>query len=105
MQRARLAAVAAAISVGLVVVLSGCGQARPGTAALVDGARITDAQVEDVVGEYFDARVAGATTQFGAEVGERQRVDLRAQMGAWRQEALGLMVIERLARRIAQERG
>jgi len=103
MQRARLAAVAAAISVGLVV-LSGCGQARPGTAALVDGARITDAQVEQIIDEFVDARVALVTAQAGAGGGEAHRAGLDAEIGKGRMEVIALLVIDRVARLVAGER-
>jgi hypothetical protein len=93
--RARIAKMSALVA-GAALALTGCGL-HPGAAAVVDGATITDAQVDDAAAALCSANITGAKAQ------GQPAPDL-ASRGA-RQAALQLLVDTELSHQFGEQKG
>jgi hypothetical protein len=94
--RGRRIAAAAALSVTAALLLSACGQSRPGTAAVVGDQRITDGDLQSVVDESLSAPGVRAALP---------NSDYKGDVGAYRRSVLNVKVEQLLAENGARRLG
>jgi hypothetical protein len=82
-RRRRRVAAAVALSATAALLLSACGDARPGTAAAVGDQRITDDDLQDLVDQSLDApgvRTALPNSDYKGDVGAYRRAVLNVEV-------------------------
>ena len=94
--RRRRIAAAAALSVTAALLLSACGESRPGTAAVVGDQRITDGDLQSVVDESLSAPGVRAALP---------NSDYKGDVGAYRRSVLNVEVEQLLAENGARRLG
>jgi hypothetical protein len=95
-RRRRRIAAAAALSATAALLLSACGDSRPGTAAVVGGQRITDGDLQSVVDESLSAPGVRAALP---------NSDYKGDVGAYRRSVLNVQVEQLLAENGARRLG
>jgi hypothetical protein len=95
-RRRRRIAAAAALSATAALMLSACGDSRPGTAAVVGDQRITDSNLQDLVDESLSAPGVRAALP---------NSDYKGDLGAYRRAVLNVEVERLLAEDGARQLG
>ena len=95
-RRRRRIAAAAALSATAALLLSACGDARPGTAAVVGDQRITDGDLQSVVNESLSAPGVRASLP---------NSNYKGDIGAYRRDVLSVEVEQLLAENGARRLG